>query len=165
MNTLDIIITLCFVPAIVSGIHKGFISQIISILSIFLGVWLAFHFSDLACSWISQYLTGVSEAVLNIIAFVAVFCVVAFLMYIVGKTLTEVAKMVSLGWLDWVLGIVLSIAKAGLLIGVVLIFFDTLNLKFEFVSQEKLAESVLYGRIRDISYVVFPYLKALLFKN
>lgn len=165
MNTLDIVILLCFLPAIISGIHKGFIAQVISLASLFLGIWLAFHFSDLACSWLSQYLTGVSEAILSIVGFVVVFCIVALLMFFAGKLLTGVAKMTSLGWLDWALGIAFALIKVGLLIGIVLIFFDTINLKFDLVAQEKLDESILYGPIRDISYKVFPYLKALLFKQ
>lgn len=165
MNTLDIIILLCFLPAVISGIHKGFIAQVISIVSLIVGIWLAFHFSDLACSWLSQYLTGVSETILNIAGFVVVFCIVAVLLFLVGKLIKGVTKMVSLGWLDWILGVVFAILKAGLVIGVVLIFFDTINLKFELVAEEKLCDSILYGPIRDFSYKVFPYLKALLFKQ
>lgn len=165
MNTLDIIILLCFLPAIISGIHKGFISQVISLVSLVLGIWLAFHFSDLACTWLSQYLTGVSETILNVVGFVVVFCIVALLMLLAGKLLTGMAKMVNLGGLDWILGVAFAILKAGLLIGVVLIFFDTINLKFELVAEDKLNESILYGPVRDFSYKVFPYLKALLFKQ
>lgn len=165
MNTLDYIILLCFLPAIIGGIQRGFIAQAISLISLILGVWLAFHFSDLATEWLSQYLTGVSETVLSIVGFVVVFCIVAVLLFLVGKILRGVAKMVSLGWLDWCLGLVFAILKAALVIGIVIIFFDTLNLKFEFFSQDKLDESLLYGPLRDISYKVFPYLKALLFKQ
>ncbi|MBQ0150522.1 MAG: CvpA family protein [Bacteroidales bacterium] len=165
MSTLDIIILICFLPAVISGIHKGFIAQVISIVSLFVGIWLAFHFSDLACSWLSQYLTGVSETLLNVAGFAVVFCIVAVLLYLVGKIIHGLVKMVSLGWLDWVLGLVFAILKAGLIIGVVLIFFDTINLKFELVAEEKINSSVLYAPIRDFSYKIFPYLKALLFKQ
>ena len=164
MNTLDIIIIICFLPAIVTGIHKGFIAQVVSLVSLWLGVWLAFHFSDIACTWLSQYLTGVPAAVLHIAGFLLVFVIVAVMLYLVGRLLKGLSKMVALGWMDWVLGIVFALLKAGLLIGLVLILFDTLNLKFELVAEEKLSESVLYAPIRDIAYKVFPYLKALLFK-
>lgn len=165
MSTLDIIILICFLPAVISGIHKGFIAQVVSIVSLFAGVWLAFHFSDLACTWLSQYLTGVSETVLNIVGFFVVFCVVAILFFMVGKLIQGMVKMISLGWLDWVLGVAFALVKAGLVIGVLIIFFDTINLRFELVAEDKISSSVLYGPIRDFSYKVFPYLKALLFKQ
>ena len=165
MCTLDIIILVCFLPAIVGGIHRGFISQVISLISLLLGVWLAFHFSDLACSWLKQYLTGVSETVLSIAGFMLVFVVVAILLFLVGRLLKGFTKMVALGWLDWVLGIVFALVKAAFIIGIVLILFDTLNLKFELAADDKIAESVLYAPIRDLAYKIFPYLKALLFKQ
>ena len=58
-----------------------------------------------------------------------------------------------------------ALLKAALIIGFVIILFDTLNLKFEFVKTEIIDQSVLYAPLRDISYKVFPYLKALLFKQ
>ena len=165
MSTLDIIILLCFLPAIVTGIHKGFIAQVISLVSLWLGVWLAFHFSDIACTWLSQYLTGVSETVLHIAGFLLVFVIVAVLLFLVGRLLKGLSKMVALGWLDWVLGILFALFKAALLIGLVLILFDTLNLKFDIVPEDKLSDSALYAPVRDFAYKVFPYLKALLFKK
>ena len=58
-----------------------------------------------------------------------------------------------------------ALLKAGLLIGIAIILFDTLNVKFEFVEEKVLDESVLYAPIRDIAYVIFPYLKELLLKQ
>ena len=70
-----------------------------------------------------------------------------------------------LGWLDWILGVVFALLKAGLFIGICIVLFDTLNAKFEFVDNAVLDESVLYSPIRDIAYTVFPYLKELLLKQ
>ncbi len=48
MNILDIIILTCFVAAIVQGLRKGFVAQVIAIISIIVGVWLSFRFSTMA---------------------------------------------------------------------------------------------------------------------
>ena len=42
---------------------------------------------------------------------------------------------------------------------------DTVNAKFAFVKPEVLDASVVYTSLRDLSYLVFPYLKAFFFKQ
>ena len=163
MSTPDIVILVCFVPAIVRGIQRGLIAQVVSLVSVILGIWLAFHFSEMACEWLKAYFPSVSETVLNIVAFVLILAVVALLLHLVGRLILRLFKMVDLGWLNWVLGIVFALLKAALIIGLVLILFDTINLKFALVDQEILDQSVLYAPLRDAGYKVFPYLKALLF--
>jgi hypothetical protein len=46
VNVIDIIILICCVPALVQGFRKGFISQAVSLVSLVLGAWLAFKFSE-----------------------------------------------------------------------------------------------------------------------
>ena len=94
-----------------------------------------------------------------------ILAVVALLFHLVGKLILRIFKAVDLGWFNWILGILFSLLKAALIIGLVLVLFDTLNLKFELVKPETLDQSVLYAPIRDAAYKVFPYLKALLFKQ
>ncbi|MBR1575275.1 MAG: CvpA family protein [Bacteroidales bacterium] len=165
MSTLDIILLVCFVPAIVTGIQRGFIAQVVSLVSIILGIWLAFHFSEMVCEWLRQYLPNLSETILNIVGFVLILTVVALLLHLVGKLLMRLFKAVDLGWLNWILGLIFSLLKAALIIGLVLVLFDTLNLKFGLVKADTLDQSVLYAPLRDAAYKVFPYLKALLFKQ
>ena len=165
MSTLDIILLVCFVPAIVRGIQRGFIAQVVSLVSVILGIWLAFHFSEMACEWLKQYFPNLSETVLNIAGFVLILVVVSLLLHLVGKLILKLFKAVDLGWLNWLLGMIFSLLKGALIIGLFLILFDTLNLKFSLVKPETLDQSVLYAPLRDAAYKVFPYLKALLFKQ
>lgn len=165
MCTLDIIILICFALTVVSGIWRGFIAQVVSLASVIAGIWLAFHFSEMVCEWLRQYFPNVSETILNIAGFVLILLVVSLLLHLVGKLILGLFKAVDLGWLNWFLGIIFSLLKGALIIGLLLILFDTLNLKFELVKPETIDQSVLYAPIRDAAYKVFPYLKALLFKQ
>ena len=164
MSTPDIIILICFLPAVISGIMKGFIEQAIALVSLILGAWLAFKFSTVVSGWLQPYFE-VSETVLNVISFAVIMVAVVLVLFVLSKILTGVTKLVMLGWLDRLLGLVFALLKAGLLIGIAIILFDTLNVKFEFVEEKVLDESVLYAHIRDIAYVIFPYLKELLLKQ
>lgn len=165
METLDIIILVCFIPAIVRGIQKGFISQAISLASILIGVWLAFQFSEMVGEALSTRFPQITGTIASIISFILILTVVAILLGLVGKLLKRIMKTVSMGWVDHLLGLIFSLLRAALVIGLVIILFDTINLKFDIVKAEKLDASTLYNPIKNIAYKVFPYLKALLFKQ
>ena len=74
-------------------------------------------------------------------------------------------SLAMLGWLDKTLGLVFALAVNALVIGVFIILFDTVNAKFAFVKPEVLDASVVYTSLRDLSYLVFPYLKSFFFKQ
>ena len=62
-------------------------------------------------------------------------------------------------------GVAAAVLVTALVVGIVIILFDTVNLKFGLVKAETLSESVLYGTLKDFGYLVFPYLKQLLLKQ
>ena len=164
MNTVDIILLICFIPALVQGFRKGFISQIIAIISIILGAWLSFRFASEVSVWLAQYITG-SEQILKIIAFALILTAVIIGLTLLGKLLESTFELVMLGWLNKLLGAAFSLVKAGLLIGLAIMVFCSLNNTFSLVSEEILKESVLFPPLKDLAYTVFPYLKELLFWN
>ena len=164
MATLDIILLICFIPGIIRGISKGFLEQALSLVGIVLSVWAAFKFSALVCDWLKPYLS-LSETTLNVVAFALILVAVCLVVLIVAKLLTKVLEMSMLGWLDKILGLAFALVVNGLLLGVFIILFDTLNLKFGFVKPEVLDGSVVYTTLRDFCYLVFPYLKAFFFKQ
>ena len=164
MATLDIILLICFIPGIIRGISKGFLEQALSLVGIVLSVWAAFKFSALVCGWLKPYLS-LSETTLNVVAFALILIAVCIVVLLVAKLLTKVLEMSMLGWLDKILGLVFALVVNALLLGVFIILFDTLNLKFGFVKPEVLDGSVVYTTLRDFCYLVFPYLKAFFFKQ
>ncbi len=164
MNILDIILLICFVPALIQGFRKGFIAQVIAIISIIAGVWMSARFASMASAWIGQYIEG-SEQVLKLVAFVLIFIIVIAVLALVGKLIEGTVKLVMLGWLNKLLGVVFSLLKAGLIVGICIMAFCSLNNTFQLVSEETLKSSVLFPPLKDLAYSVFPYLKELLFWN
>ncbi len=164
MNILDIILLICFVPAVVQGFRKGFISQVIAIISIIAGVWLSVQFASPVTAWLAQYIQG-SEQVLKVVSFALIFIAVAAGLAILGKLIEGTVKLIMLGWLNRLLGVIFSLIKAGLIVGLVIMAFCSLNNTFNFVSEETLSQSVLFPPLKNMAYTVFPYLKDLLFWN
>ena len=161
MNILDIIILICLIPAIIQGLRKGFISQAISIISLLAGVWASARFANIVGDWIAQYITA-SEQVLKIVSFALILIVVFIILGLIGKLLEGIFKLVMLGWLNRLLGMVFSLLKWMLVLGLLVMAFNSLNTTFEIVRPEVLADSVLYPIIKDFADNVFPYLQSLL---
>ena len=164
MSIIDIILLICFVPAVINGIRKGFISQVISIVSIIAGVWVSYEFSTIVAEWIGQYIQA-SENVLHLVAFALIMVGVFLLLALLARLIESLVNFVMLGWLNKLLGVVFALIKSGLIIGLVIMAFNSLNNNFHLVNEQLLADSTLYTPLKDIAYTVFPYLKSMIFWN
>lgn len=160
MGILDIILIICFVPGIVQGISKGFVSEALSIVSIVAGAWLASRFSATACSWLQQYLQ-IDSKVLNIIVYIIIVVITILLLYWIGQLITRVVKVAMLGWLNAILGLLLSLLKTALILGLLIMLFDSINNAIHLVPGDKLANASVYMGLKKLASGVFPYLKAL----
>ena len=116
MNILDIILLLCFIPAVISGLRKGFIAQVVAIISLVLGIWLSVRFASAAGAWLGQWIEA-SQQLLNVISFAVIFIVVVFALAALGKLTEKTIKIIMLGWLNKLLGVVFSMLKCMLILG------------------------------------------------
>ena len=164
MNTVDIIILILFVPAFIRGISRGFIDQVVSIISLILGVWLSWHFSSKVSVLLDPYLE-VSQTVLNVISFLVIMIVVVVGLRLLGSLVEKLVKFVMLGWLDKILGFVFAILTMALITGILITLFNSLNVKFHLVSQELLDSSLFYNPLKTFGRTVFPFLKQLFLKS
>lgn len=164
MNIIDIIIVCCCVPAVIHGLSKGFVSQAFSLVALILGVWLSFKFSNAVGEWLVTYI-DLPSTVIHVIAFALIMLVVMFITHLAGKAVEGVLKVVMLGWLNKLLGIVFALLKAVLIIGLVIILFEAINNTFPIVPSKTMEESIFYGPVKDLANLIFPYLKELIFKK
>jgi len=160
MNTLDIILLILFVPGIIRGISKGFLEQAIALVGIVFSIWAASKFLGPVGEVLQQYLT-IPEAVLKVVAFLVILIVVSLVVLLLAKLLTKVLEMALLGWLNKVLGVVSSILVTAVVLGVLIILFETVNTQFELVKSDVLTNSVVYNLLKDFGYFIFPFLKQL----
>jgi membrane protein required for colicin V production len=163
MNILDIILIICFIPPVIKGFAKGFISQAAGLLALVIGVWLSFKFTNLICDWLSLYIHA-SKTLLYIIAFVLILVIVYMGFLLIGRLLRAGIKIILLGWLDKLLGLLFAAFKVSLVLGLLIILFNTLNTKFNLVNTNILNDSLLYNPLKNFAYTIFPYLKLFLLK-
>lgn len=148
-------------PAIITGISKGLVEQLVSLVSLLMGVWAAFHFSSALAEWLNGYL-HVEPRIINICAFALTVLLTVLILNLIGKLITKTLSMASLGWANRLLGLVFALLKAALVIGLLIFIFDPINAKFNLVNQEVLDASVIYSALHDLSMKVFPFLKEMI---
>lgn len=156
MNALDIIIIICYIPALIRGISKGFIEQAVALASIVASVWTASKYYAALAAWAGPFL-NLSGSLINVISFIVILLAVIFLMYYVGRVITGVIGRATLGWIDRLLGLFFAIALVTVVLGIIIVFFDTVNTKLDLVHGGMLDNSVMYNGIRDIAYKIFPH--------
>ena len=161
MNLLDIILLILFIPAIIRGISKGFIEQIIALASLFLSAWLAYLFSNTVSGWLGQYVSNVSPQVLYVISFVVIIIVTVALLHLLARLLSNIIKTISLGWLNALLGVALSIVNTILILGIIIMAFKSFNESTLHLSTELLDSSIVYKAISSVTDVLFPYIENL----
>ena len=158
MATFDIILLALFIPGIIMGLAKGVVGQIVSLVSVIAGIILASRFSpDLTQVAMEQF--GTEEPVTHVICFILILLVTALVVGLVGKLITKLIKIATLGWINRLLGMVFSIFTTALVLGILISLFEGLNADWGIVEQEKLADLKVYPILRDFSAGIVPQLK------
>ncbi|MBO4743589.1 MAG: CvpA family protein [Bacteroidales bacterium] len=158
MQVLDIILLVLFIPAVIHGAVKGLVTQIVSLLSVFVGAIVAGRFApDLTQVAMLQF--GSEEKVTYILCFIVIFIACALVMALVGHLITKLFKAATLGWLNRLLGAVFAIFTTALVLGLLISAFEGLNASWELVDPEKLEGYQIYPRLRDFSSAILPQLK------
>ncbi len=157
MNIIDIVILACLLPFAFTGLFRGLISQIIGILVVVTSIYL----SSLAAPQVGQWLlemSGWSEQVCSVVAFVLIFIACAIACGIVGKLLEKIIRFAHLGPANRLAGMLFGIGLGLLVLSLLSILFEALNGSFSFVEAKTLEESVLFRSLQGISAWVCPKL-------
>ena len=120
MNWVDVIIAVVLLGFAMRGLMRGFLRELLSLVGLFLGLWIALlKFVPLG-EWVQQKFP-LTEPLPFHIAFLAIFLSVASFAGIVGYLLHRVAKGLLMGWLDAIGGLGFGSVK-GVMISTVLLF-------------------------------------------
>lgn len=160
LGLIDFIILVIIVASAIYGAFKGFISQIVSILSLFAGVWCAFKFSGMISSQIKQ-LFSLGETAVYLIAFIIILAVVIILGNFIGRGIEKIIKLSLLGWLNRLLGILFCAMKAVVILSLVVFVINYINKSWSLIPTEWFSGSIFYPHLSLLSEKIFPYLQSL----
>lgn len=159
MNLIDLIITIALLIAFVRGYRNGLIKEIMSLISIFFGLFLAIYFSDYIKSFLIEKFQYQSNFI-DIVSFVITFLLAFFGIKILTKMIDKIADVLFLGWINNIFGGIFSTLKMVIFIGTLLIFVEKVNVNHILIKKETLAEVKLYQPIINVSKTIFPWVNS-----
>ena len=162
MEVIDIIILCCFLPAIYFGLKNGLVKQIVSACVIYFGITLSLKYSIPLSGWIAGKGVNIPVFWTRLISFILIFAITAIIFSLLGKVVSKIIKITLLGWVDKLLGIILSLLVSAIIISVIIYFVDSANSLLEFIPKEKIAESKFYPALLDFAKSAFPLIKDLI---
>lgn len=143
MNYIDIIILLFLLFGAFRGFSKGLVIEVATLAGLILGVYISIRYSSYTEGILRDFMNITSEYI-SYIALAVTFIVVVVGVYILGKLLTKLVDIISLGLVNKLLGTLFGVVKYFIIVCVLLMIVDALNEKFQFISEEAIQKSLLF---------------------
>lgn len=154
MSFIDIIIILFLLWGAIEGFLKGLIIEVATLAGLIFGVYLAIRYSPYTEEILRDFL-NVTSRYIAYIALAVTFVVVVAGVYVIGKLLTKLVDILTLGWVNKLIGSVFGILKYMVIVCVLLLILDAVNGKFEFLSEETLQKSKLFSPFLNFAQNIY----------
>lgn len=164
MHWLDVVILIPILLALWRGFKRGLILELATLVGLALGIYAGLHFSYYASDLLQSKLEIESEH-LPILSFAVTFLVVVIAVFLLGKALERIVKMIALSFFNKLAGALFSVTKVAIIIALLLVIFDRFNSDFEWVKAEELDRSLAYKGLVEAGSVVLPEVKAVIENN
>jgi membrane protein required for colicin V production len=154
MNLLDVILGLLLAFGLYKGLKNGLFVELASIIALIAGIFGAIHFSYITGEYLAENLHW-DEKYMNIASFMITFIIIVVLVHLLAKLLTKIADFAMLGLLNKIAGGIFGALKIAVIVGAVLVFFDSVNQAANIIKEETKNESVLYEPLKEIGAFIF----------
>lgn len=158
MNYLDILLFIPLIYGAWRGFKKGFIIELFTLLALLVGIYAGIHFSDFMSEILKEKL-GMNSKYLPAIAFTITFLGVGAMVFFGGKMLEKVIKVVALGPLNKIAGLVFGVIKMLFILSATLVILESIDEKNDFIPQDLKDSSLLYNPIKQTSLNTIPGLE------
>lgn len=155
MEILDLIILMPLIYGAYKGYKRGFIMSLFLLLAVVVGLYAAFHFTDVIVgygkehfSWKSNYIAPVT--------FLILFLVVGAGIYFGGKVLESVIKLVKLSILNSLAGALLGLLQWTYFVGSLLLMLISFDQKESIISKETKQHSLILPAMTTVLHGSIP---------
>lgn len=141
----------------IMGFRKGLIAQVSMFLALLLGIWGAIHFSEFTGQHLTTWFNLQGDNAF-LASFVVTFALVVLLVYFVGKFAARLLKVMLLGWVDKLAGLLFGVLKMALLISVVLVILFRTGVSEKLFSEEQ-RTAIFYRNLEKFAPAIYPSLR------
>jgi membrane protein required for colicin V production len=155
MSVLDIILCVLLCIGVFKGIRNGFLVEFASLLSLFLGIYIAVGFSDYAKNIVSKSVHW-NPKTIQIFSFIATFIIVVVGISLFAKAMTKIINVAQLGIFNKLGGGFLRLLKTILIVSVFLNLFEKVNFDNMLAKKETLDKSLFFRPIQQTAGLFYP---------
>lgn len=153
MNWFDIVVAIPLLWALWRGFNHGLIQQLLSIVALAGGVWLAMRWGG----EVGEAL-GIEARWSAVGGFVCVFVAVLIVMTLVGRFTRGLFSIAGLGVFDTLLGVVFSVGKVWVVVSLLLHGLVAMPFTQNLLGSKLPEKSLLYTPLVSTADVLFPYI-------
>lgn len=158
MCVLDIILLIPVAWLAYRGFSKGLILSLTSLVALIAGIWLSIHFSGLVANWLLNDM-GFNSRYMNIISFVITFIATVILIQLIGKLLSKVTELATLGIINRMLGLLFGLMRAALYLGILVFIINSVDLNSKLITEDMRNDSFLYKPLSRVVPRIWPVVK------
>ena len=153
MTLIDIFLLVPLLWFGFKGFKNGAVMEFIQLAAIVLGVFVASRFSH----FLGDFFNFQSEYA-GILYFAITFIAVVGMLFLAGYIITTFIKLIMLGWLNRLLGVIFALAKTILILSILIFYFNKIDSDETILSEEKRNESLLFRPVEKVVPMVMPTL-------
>jgi len=157
MNYIDMFIIVLLVYAVYKGFTKGFIMQLTILIAILLGIFGALKLSGFTVRQLGNHI-HLNPEMMYITSLGLTFALVFIGVYLAGKLTEKLIKAVELSLVNRLLGVIFSVGKIVLILGVLLSYVDRIDQRIHFLPKGSREYSIFYKPFTSIVQSIFPAL-------
>jgi membrane protein required for colicin V production len=124
---IDIILIILLISAVIKGMRNGFVIAVFSFLAVIIGLAAALKLSTWVAGWLQES-TSIKASWLPFLAFALIMIGVILLVRLGALAIQSALKMVMMGWLNKLAGIVLYAALYITVYSVLLFYAEKVHL-------------------------------------
>ncbi|MEY3844494.1 MAG: hypothetical protein RL293_916 [Bacteroidota bacterium] len=155
MEILDLIILMPLIYGAYKGYKRGFIMSLFLLLAVVVGLYAAFHFTDVIVSYGKEHFSWTSNYIAPV-TFLSLFLVVGAGIYFGGKVLESVIKLVKLSILNSLAGALLGLLQWTYFVGSLLLMLISFDQKESIISKETKQHSFIIPAITSVLHGSIP---------
>lgn len=159
MNYIDLFILVLLVLAVFRGFTHGFIMQLTQLVALVIGIFAALKLSGFTARQLENRIS-INTEYLYLLSLGITFILVFIGIYFAGKLIEKLAETAQLSFANRMLGILFSLCKTILLLGVFLAFVDRIDRHTHLLPENTREQSIFYKPITSIIKSIFPLLAA-----
>lgn len=158
MPYLDLILIVPLLWGMYRGFKRGFIIEVCTFMALILGVYGAATFGDMGGDYlVKEYKTDPQLSL--IIAFAVLFVGIVVVVFLFGKMLESVIKMVALSVVNKIAGLIIGLAKFALIVSALLFVWNGFPATAKLIPDSWKKGSYLYEPLSQALPTVYPVLK------